>query len=429
MKLFRVFCILSVLFVNVFVVNAETVTQAMQYAYEHSPQIKLEHEKLNLSNESILSAEAGHYPTLNGELSLSENISRSYSTASGWSPVQNTLGLSASLNANYTLWDNGITNSKISQAKINKLAQQDAFILAEQSFLMNVFTSYVDVLKNSALLNVQIKNFNVISEQLKASQSRFEVGEATQTDISLAKARKSAAKSSIAGAKAQLDSSRAIYEQIIGHKPKNIRQPKSISKLLPRSLKSAIKLAEKNHPSIQSLKKTIVSSEKSVEISEAGLLPKLSAFGSLSQSISLDGSAAQSSLSVGAKLSVPIFDGGLKDSQTRQSKIRVAQARLNLSVMRAQSKANITAIWANLIAANTGVGAMEAQIRASRSTLNGVKAEALEGIKTSFDILNSEQELLAAKVQLIVSLRDVQISQMQLLSSTGGLTLKKLGLK
>uniref|UniRef100_A0A2A4Z7N6 Transporter n=1 Tax=OCS116 cluster bacterium TaxID=2030921 RepID=A0A2A4Z7N6_9PROT len=408
--------------------QAETVYQAMSFAYSNNPQIMLEREKLKLSDEGIIAAQAGLYPSLNGELSLDGSWSKAYTKTTGWLPAQDAIGISAGLSANYTIWDNGITQNRIAQAEIGKAAQLDAFANAEQAFLLDVFTTYVNVLRDSALLNAQIKNFNVLSEQQKASEARFQVGEATATDVSLAKARKSGARSSIAGAKAQLDASRAIYEQYVGHRPRNIRQPKQINRLLPKNLNAALQAVENNHPALKSLKKAVLVAEKSVNIAEAGLLPSATAFGSASHQISLDGEAAQTSLRIGAKLSIPIFNGGIKTSQIRQEKIRLAQARLNLSVARAQMRAGVKARWASLLAAKTSAGAADAQIRASRAVLNGIRAEADEGVRTSFDVLNSEQELLSARVQSIVSQRGVLVSQMQLLSAIGNLSTQKLGI-
>lgn len=411
------------------VVQAETVFQAMSYAYANSPQIQLEREKLKLSDESIISAEAGLFPTLNGQLSITDNWSKSYSNAAGgWQPSQNILGVTASLNANYTLWDNGITGNRIAQAEIGRLVQEASFANAEQNFLATIFTGYVDVLRDSALLNAQIKNFNVLAEQQRASEARFNVGEATLTDVSLAKARKSAATSSIAGAKATLDGSRAAYEQNVGHQPKNIRQPKFMSGLLPKSLNAALASAAENHPAIQANKRAVLSAEKAVLIAEAGLLPSVAAFGSASHNLALDGKTSQTSLQIGARMTIPIFNGGVNYSKIRQEKIKLAQARLNLSVTRAQLRANVKSIWAGVSAAKTSVVAAEQQIVASRATLNGVRAEAAEGVSTSFDVLNSEQELLQANVQSIVSQRGVLVSQIQLLSAVGRLSAVKLGL-
>ena len=351
--------------------HAETVYQAMAFAYSNSPQMMLEREKLKLSDEGIISAQAGLYPTLNGELSLDGSWSKAYTETSGWLPAQDAIGISAGLSASYTLWDNGITQNRIAQAQIGKAAQQDAFANAEQAFLLSIFTTYVDVLRDSALLNAQIKNFNVLSEQQKASEARFQVGEATATDVSLAKARKSGARSSIAGAKAQLDASRAIYEQYVGHKPRNIRQPKQVNRLLPKNLNAALQSVESDHPAIKSLKKAVLAAEKAVKIAEAGLYPTATAYGSASQQISIDGTAAQTSLRIGAKLSIPIFNGGIKPSQIRQEKIKLAQARLNLAIGRAQLRAGVKARWASLLAARTSAGAADAQIRASSAVLNG----------------------------------------------------------
>ena len=422
------FCVASTI-LTVSSVNAETVNQAMAYAFKNSPQMRLEKEKLKLSDESIISAQAGLMPTLNGELSFARSQTKIFLSGSSNPASTVQMGLTATLNASYNLWDNGITENRIEQAKIGRSAQQDMATLSEQDFLIQVFTIYVDVLRDSALLNVQIKNFNVMSEQQKASEARFQVGEATATDVALAKARKSSAISTIASSKAQLDMSRAVYEQIIGHKPTNLRQPKNISRLLPKSLRSAIASAEKRHPALKSLKKSVLSAEKSVQIAEAGLLPSASAFGTASAQRAYDGSAAQASLTIGAKLSVPIYNGGIKYSQTRQEKIKVAQARLNLTISRARIVAGVKSRWNTLKASKIRITADDAQIRASRAVLNGIRAEAEEGVRTSFDVLNSEKELLSAKVQAIVSKRAVLLSQMQLLSSIGSLTATKLGIR
>lgn len=416
------------LLANVQIAQAETVFQAMSYAYANSPQMAIEREKLKLSDEGIISAQAGLFPTLNGELGLNGSLTKNYTDAAGWKATQDAYGVSAALSANYTLWDNGITKNSIAQAEIGKAAQLDAFANAEQNFLLNIFTTYVNVLRDSALLNAQIKNFNVLSEQQRASEARFQVGEATATDVSLAKARKSAAMSAIASAKAQLDASRAVYEQYVGHKPKNITQPRQTTKLLPKSLASALLAVEKNHPALKSLKKSVLSAEKDVEIAEAGLLPTANAFGSASHQLSLDGDTAQAALTFGAKLTIPIFNGGIKPSLIRQEKINLAQARLNLSVSRAQLRSTVKAQWALLLAAKTSAGADDAQIRAARAVLNGIRAEADEGVRTSFDVLDSEQELLDARVQSIVSQRGVLVSQMQLLSAIGRLSADNLGI-
>ena len=425
--------IASLLVIPASISHAETVSQAMRYAYNHSPQIKLERAKLKLSGEGIIAAQAGLMPTLNGEISSSYTKNRTALSADGTRPASTTyssqFGAQIGLSAGYNLWDNGITENRIAQAQLGQMAQRDAFANAEQGFLMNVFTAYVDVLRDSALLNVQIKEFNVIAEQQRAAEARFEEGQATSTDIALAKARKAGASSAIAGAKAQRDASRAIYEQYVGHRPKNLRQPKQVSRLLPKSEQAAVRFAEAHHPILKSLKKAVLVAQKAVDISEAGLLPSANAFGSATHQFSYDGSASSSALTVGAKLSIPIYNGGALDSQVRQSKIKVAQARLDLSVARAQIKAGVKARWASLRASRTGVGANVAQVRASRAVLNGVRAEAEEGVRTSFDVLDSEKQLFSAKVQSIVSQRGLLVAEMQLLSSIGGLTASKLGIR
>ena len=69
-----------------------------------------------------------------------------------------------------------------------------------------------------------------------------------------------------------------------------------------------------------------------------------------------------------------------------------------------------------------------AQIDAAKVALEGVEREAAVGSRTVLDVLDSEQELLDAKVSLIGAQKDEVLASFQLLEATGQLTAKKLGL-
>lgn len=74
------------------------------------------------------------------------------------------------------------------------------------------------------------------------------------------------------------------------------------------------------------------------------------------------------------------------------------------------------------------IQAINSQIRAAQVALEGVIQESRVGSRTVLDVLDAEQELLNAKVQMVQSQRDEIVAAYQLSSATGQLTAVKLAL-
>src|SRR5262249_17340963 len=63
----------------------------------------------------------------------------------------------------------------------------------------------------------------------------------------------------------------------------------------------------------------------------------------------------------------------------------------------------------------------EAEVRASTSALEGVRKENLAGARTLIDVLNAQQDLMAARARLIQAQRDRVVASHTLLAAIGRL--------
>ena len=74
-------------------------------------------------------------------------------------------------------------------------------------------------------------------------------------------------------------------------------------------------------------------------------------------------------------------------------------------------------------------GRVQAQVRgAAEVALAGVREEAKVGQRTTLDVLNQQQTLLNARVQLVVAQHDQVVNSYTLLSAIGRLSIRTLGL-
>ena len=137
----------------------------------------------------------------------------------------------------------------------------------EQNVLFEAVTAYLGVIRETENVSLRENNLSVISEELRAANDRFEVGEITKTDVALAEARLAASNSALAVAMGSYEKAKAGYISSIGEKPNSLEYPTFVPEV-PNSLESAIAIALTEHPSIDELKNLIKVSEINSKIAD-----------------------------------------------------------------------------------------------------------------------------------------------------------------
>jgi outer membrane protein len=166
-------------------------------------------------------------------------------------------------------------------------------------------------------------------------------------------------------------------------------------------------------------------------VAESALLPQVTVQGNVNRQSDSDPFLSvkrADQASVIGQLNVPIYDGGLAASQTRQSKELSAQSRQVLEQVRNQARTAALSAYVTNEGAKVTLAASESEVRAATVALDGVRREAAAGQRTTLDVLNSQQDLTAARSRQILSQRDRVIASYTLLSAVGKLDVRTLGL-
>jgi outer membrane protein len=130
---------------------------------------------------------------------------------------------------------------------------------------------------------------------------------------------------------------------------------------------------------------------------------------------------------IGGRLNVPLYDGGSTSAQLRQAKEIAGKKKLDADVARAEIMSLTRATWANLQSSRTRMIAAQAQITAAERALYGVREEAKAGLRTTLEILNAQQELLNARIALIIAQRERVVASYGLMATIGRLSMDNLG--
>jgi outer membrane protein len=329
-----------------------------------------------------------------------------------------------------TLYNGFQTANRTRQAEMQVQSARELLRTTEQTVLLNAVTAYMNLLRDTAILDLQRRNVEVLQEQLRQTRDRFNVGEVTRTDVAQSESRLASGRSQVLSAEATYKASVATYRQVIGVEPGKLAPGSPVDRFSPSTLPSSVGLGTATHPQVATAQYNVDVALQAVKVAEGALYPTLSLQGSAQQNneSSLLGLKSFNALVLG-QLTVPIYQGGSEYSLIRQNKETLGQRRLDLDTARDAVRQNIVQSWGVLEAAKANIDATQAQVQASEIALNGVREEARVGQRTTLDVLNAQQELVNARVALVSAQRDRVVASYTLLSSVGRLSPQVLGLR
>ncbi|MGD9639284.1 MAG: TolC family outer membrane protein [Alphaproteobacteria bacterium] len=406
--------------------RAETLTEAMAFAYGNNPELLAKRSYLSSVYEKMPQAKAGFKPTVSMGGSAS---SRHTETNSGTD--SDTTPYSASISLSQPIFNGFSTLHGIKSADYTIKSEQANMRSTEQNILLDAVTAYMNLVRDEAVLKLRINNEQVLSRKLEATNDRYKVGEITKTDVAQAEARLMQAQAARILAEGELETSKANYVKVIGHSPANIEEePKLFADMLPSSLDDAIKMGLENNPSIVSAKHSLTVAEEDIGIAKADLLPTVSLNGSAGRSWNQNSSNdSTDSLQITANLEIPLYTAGVASSKVRSAKYITGQKRNDLTNEIESVREEVTSAYKSLSATRASIRATISQVDAAEIALEGVEKEAEVGSRTLLDVLDAEQELLDAKVSLVEAKRDETVISATLLAAVGQFSAADIGLK
>ncbi|MEL6518079.1 MAG: TolC family outer membrane protein [Pseudomonadota bacterium] len=392
---------------------SQSLTDTLIAAYRNSGLLEQNRAVLRAADEDVAQAVAALRPVLNWAASVDY--------ADPARGVDNTTG-SVGLNASLLLFDFGRSRLGVDAAKESVLSARETLKSVEQQILLRGVAAYFGLRRENAFVQLQANNVRLITQQLQASRDRFEVGEVTRTDVSIAEARLAAAQSGLAAA--QGAAARAIeeYRAATGTTPTNLQAPPP-PPATAANLVEAKSVAAQRHPDVLAAQRDVAAAELGVLIAAAGLRPRLT--GSAGFNVDDDG---DDTTTLGLNLSGPIYQGGQLASLTRQAQANRDAARSALLTTQRNIDQAVGNAWANLNVATASRRASDEEVRAARLALRGAREEFEVGARTTLDVLDLEQELLDAETNLISAEIDRNIAVYELLSAMGLLSADHLEL-
>jgi outer membrane protein len=414
-----------------------TMNTALVQSYQNNPQLNAQRAATRAVDENVAIALGGYRPRVLATGSLTETyleqLSRRPPTNTCISGVNcGSVGAASyGLTATQTLFNGFQTGNRTRQAEAQVFSARELLRTTEQTVLLSAATAYMNLLRDTAIVELQRSNVTVLEATLRQTRDRFNVGEVTRTDVAQAESRLAAGRSQLLTAESNYITSRAQYRQVIGVEPGRLVAAMPVDRLSPRNLPGALARARTEHPTITTATYNVDVAAYQVKVAEGALYPTLTLQGNANKTIGSTSNLTTASTltaSATAQLSVPIYQGGGEYATIRQAKETLGQRRLDLDTARDQVQSTVTQAWGQLEAAKAQIEATEAQVAASEIALNGVREEARVGQRTTLDVLNAQQDLVNSRVALVTAQRDRVVASYSVLAAVGSLSPQILGL-
>lgn len=414
-----------------------TLQEAIARALGDNPTLAAAEQQQYATRESISQARAPGLPQVTGSASYQTSdqtqvVDGSFAGGTPGTSVSSSFTLntfSYQLEATQTIFA-GLANwNAIRQAKANVRAGEANLHGIRQQIILDAITAYVDVQRDRAVLDLRNNNVSVLTRQREAAQARFRVGEVTRTDVAQAEARLATARAQVSAARAQLAASEATFEAVVGVSAASLAAAPA-APATPPDTGEALAFARENAPALIAARETELASRRGAQAAKGALAPRVEGFARYADSDNPTFFQEESDeTTVGVRASIPLFAGGQNYSRIRQAARQNSADRLRIVEAERAIRQQVISAWTLLDSARETIRSATASVEANEIAFEGVRQEAQVGARTTLDVLDAEQELLDARVQLVSARRDENVAAYSLLSAIGALTPERFGLQ
>lgn len=413
--------------------RAETLKEALARAYGDNPTLEAARANQRATDAGVPIERADMLPSLSGTATLTEFLKQAQ--ASFTSPERQ---VSGQLNLTVPVYAGGANRNGLRAAETRVLAGRADLRGSESALFGQVVAAYMDVIQNEALAGLAANNVDVLTTNLEATSDRFEIGDLTRTDVAQSESRLALARGDLRTAEANLVRARETFVALVGAAPGQLQPPPPLPGL-PDHVDDAVSVALQDNPDLIGAQERARAAGFDIRVAGAGRLPRVELFSSggvtdyLGTLGSIPGGATpsqrQTSAQAGVRATIPLFQGGRPAAQERQAQARSAAALETVVATERDVISTVRTAFANWQASIAIIESNQAAVAAADLSLEGVRAENTVGNRTILDILDAQQELFRAQVQLVTARRNAYVAGFNLLAAMGHAEARDLGLE
>ena len=391
-----------------------TVDQAVDYALDKNRNIASARYELLASEKGVWEAIAAGLPSLDGSISMTNNLIIPVMVFNGMSfkvgtDYEYSYGISAStsvFNAPYLV---GIQTAKLARSITQKGLTQ-----TEEDTRESVKTTYYIILVSHQTLDVLKKNITNLEEILTSTKAMYSVGMAEATDVDQMQSSVTTLKNTRASMERSIEVNYNMLRFLLGvDRETEIILSEALDDILAKVriesvLDDSFSLEE--NINYQLVEDQVRLSELSLKGVKASVLPSLGAAYAYSRAGRGDEIGALSFANgsyVALQLRVPIFASGLRHTSIQKAKINLDKANNTKMMVSDQLLIQEKQLRYNLVSANEQYVSQKENIEIAERVLKSYENKYNQGMASSLDLTQANNNYLTAQNNYISALMNL----------------------
>ena len=349
--------------------------------------------------------------------------------------------------ANYETYDYGVTLKQplfdySAYAEYKKILAQTSLsdkqlIKTQQDLIFRISKAYFETLLAKDQVDLFQYQRAAIQEQLSKAEAQFEAGLISVTDINEAKTKKALIEAQQISAVQKLKIKKREIQIITGKLPGKLTplNPVIIFTEIDNLADDWITIAQENNLELQIKKDEIKIAESEIDSRRSGHYPTIDAIASRSRNWDKGGypygatkneGMRSYSDAIGVEISIPIFSGGMTSSRVREGVLLKSKLEEDEEYLRRGVELEVRGYYLSLQTNFSEISAYQQAMRAAALQLESTQLGFQEGLRNSVEVLDSQQILFNAKLNVLESRYNYIMNFINLKLSVGMLSIADL---
>jgi len=384
--------------------HAQTIEQMLSTLTLNHPQVRSAIKSVASSRQEIKKAASGFLPTVNiasdfGPETIDSPTTRSANDGKKWQRSKQTTTLTVTQNLFQGFEDTAATRT----ARLNKLISETTLKKTSQDIMMAGASVFIDVLRQTQLLELATQNEETIQIQLNLEDERVQTGSGIAIDLLQAKSRLQLAKERRVRFEGDMKNSITRYIQVFNEAPdiEKIIEPMPTADLIPNSLEAATRIALSENPQIRNKDQQIAVARERKRSARSDLFPSLnfvSKFNYEKHNNGTIGTRRDASFLLQANWN--LFTGLTSRANITQASYDYAASQDDYEFMVRKVNESARIAWQNLNTSRERLNQLENAVNIASEVFDSRQKLRAAGKDTVINVLDAKSEIINARINL-----------------------------
>ncbi len=386
-----------------------TLAQSLAIAAASSPVLAAARANYRLAKVPVNLAKSAIFPSVTGQASITRTGGALVFGGSSFRSGQRAfVSKGISLNVRQLIYDGGKVIAEIHSAKATESGAADTYERELQTLAYDVAQAYYSALQaeRATSLAVQVVHQNEVQENLVRAQIR--AGTTAPADLMTAELPTAQARVALVKAQGAELSSLAAFANVLGLdadtriRPADDTPAGRAATLLHAPVlphRTALKRALALRPDYLAAERTVEADQYTLQAQRLGRFPVLTATASTGANSTnpVNGTQFLNANSIGAQISLPIFDQGVTAAYVAQAAAVLDTAEAQLRSAKLGIQLGVRQALVGLVSAQAALGETQAELNTAQEVLKATQAQYRAGVTTLPLLLNAQVGLTQAE--------------------------------